>query len=316
METLRERAYRTLQRPGSMLYGYAELVAASPAVDVGDTVAYFLEQTPEEDTFSLTDLPLASGLEWLGSNTKLAFLETEAPIEYGLPWATLLGRDSDQQALGRSIRAAGQARGVDTEIETGDPWLALMDPGLIARAGVFVYLDEPLGDEGRTGYYQHLFSERLEIEELAGVLQLVCFAEIEGGAPEGGRSLIEPSLIWYLPLAGDGRIYELGGVSDELMLVAPDVGDLESLDDVMDDVADAQKPLLQAVLFSLACAGAARKANASSPVMERIGEDAVGPVETLRMGALGAALDQRGSVRDLGLSHALTVCRAEFEEDR
>lgn len=313
METLRERAYRVLQKPGSMLYGCADMVGASPAVDVSEAVSYFLEQTPEEDTFSLSDLPLAAGLQWLSSNTKLAFVETEAPPEYGLPWATLLGWDADQQALERSIREAGQARGVDTEIETGDPGVALMDSGLVARAGVFVYLDEPLGGEGRASYYQHLFSERLEIDELAGVLQLVCFAEIEGGGSEGVRSLIEPSLIWYLPLDGDGRIHELGGGSDELMLVAPGVGDLESLDDVMDDVADAQKPLLLAVLFSLACAGAARKANASSPVMERAGEDAVGPVEALRMGGIGGALDQRGSALHLGLSHALTVCRAEFE---
>jgi len=136
------------------------------------------------------------------------------------------------------------------------------------------------------------------------------------GEEVGGETeplLIEPSVIWYLPVGLDGYVVEIGGGSDELMMVAPGVGSTGDLEDVMDYLGEAQRPLLLAALFSLGCVGAARKGGPGSPRLEEGEADGMGVVHKLWMSGLRRILDVHGRAGELGLSHAITVCRTEFE---
>lgn len=300
-----------------MLHTGAEVIAASPAVDVSEAVRYFMDGTPEEGAFSVADVPLSGGIDWLVEGTGGVFVETSAPPEDGLPWATLLARDSGIASVMEHASRAGAMRGVDSVVETGDPGLALLNAGLVERAGVFVFFDNPVGDELRRSFYEHLFGERFDLEDLSGVLQMMCFAEVETGYGEDSRrTLIEPAEIWYLPVNMSGYGVEMSAGSDELMMVAPGVGELEDFEDVMDDLFDAQRPLLLSVLFALGCLGSATGTGPSSARLEAAGTDACGEVGVLSLGGLSSLLDRRGDASDLGLSHALTVCRAEFEASR
>lgn len=273
-----------------------------------------MEGTPEEGAFSVADVPLSGGIDWLLSGTGGAFIETSAPPEDGLAWAALLPKDSGMASVMEQAGRAGALRGVESVVDAGDPGIALLDAGLVERAGLFMFFDNPVGDQQRISFYEHLFEERFDLEDLSGVLQMMCFAEIETSAEdESQRTLVEPSEIWYLPVDKHGYGVEMSAGSDEMMMVAPGVGALEDFEDVMDEIFDAQRPLLLAVLFSLGCLGASVGTGPSAPQLEAVGKDSCGEVSALGMGGLSAALDRRGAASDLGLSHALTVCRAEFE---
>lgn len=294
------------------------MIAASPAVGVTEPVGYFMEETPEEESFSVADIPLYGGIEWLVRSGGGVFLETLAPPGSGIGWGTLLTRIPDTSGICEAVERAGRTRGVDVEVGLGDPGLALMEPGIVSRAGVFTFLEYPLANDSRAEFYEYLFADSVDLEELWGVLQMMCFVELDSAEPNadvGDTELlvVEPSVIWYLPVGLGGYVVETGRGSDELMMIAPGVGSTGELEDVMDFLGEAQRPLLLAALFSLSCAGAARKGGPGAPRLEEAGSDGLGPVFELSMSGFRRILDVHGRGAELGLSHALTVCRAEFE---
>lgn len=290
------------------------MFAASPVLEASEATTYFLQETPDEQTFSIADIPLERGLRWLSEGSRGVFIETLAPPERGLAWATLLTNSVDREGLANSIQLAGRLRGVDTETEEGDPGVALMEPGLVERAGAFVYLDDAAGDDRRGNFYEYLFGGELEVDELAGMLQLMCFAELAGGEGERERStLIEPAHIWYLPVDNDGRLLEIGEDASQMMMVAPGASDPERLEEVMDTIAEAQKPLILSALFALGCAGAALIDGGQRRTIAVCGEDTVGEVHEVQIGPVRDLLERQGQVSKLGFSHALTVCRESFE---
>lgn len=295
-----------------MLHEGAAVFAASPVLEASEATAYFLEQTPDEQNFSIADMPLARGLGWLAEGNRGAFVETVAPPERGLAWASLLTGAVDREDLAETIDRGGRLRAVDMEVEEGDPGLALMEPGLVDRAGVFVYLDDAVGDDRRGNFYEYLFGGELEVDELAGMLQLMCFAELGDG--DGKQStLIEPAHIWYLPVDGDGRLLEVGEESSQMMMVVPGASDPERLGEVMDTLAEVHRPLILSTLFALGCAGAALVDESEYRTIAVCGEDTLGEVHEVRLGPIRKLLERHGQVSELGLSHALTVCRESFE---
>lgn len=315
MDTLRDKAYEAVCNEGSMLREGAGIVSASPVLEASEATAYFLEGTPDEQTFSIADIPLERGLRWLSEGTGGVFIETSAPSEAGLAWATLLTNAVDREGLADAIQRAGRLRAVDTEIEEGDPGLALMEPGLVARAGAFVYLDDVVGDDRRSNFYEYLFGGELEVDELAGMLQLMCFAEIGGaGDDRESSTLIEPTHIWYLPVDNDGRLLEVGEESSQMMMVSPGASDPERLEEVMDTIAEAQRPLILSTLFALGCAGAGLIDESRRRTTAVCGEDSVGKVYEVRLTPIQELLERQGQASELGFSHALTVCRESFEE--
>lgn len=314
MDTLRETVYTAVCKEGSLLHEGAGVFAASPVLEASKATAYFLEGIPDEQTFSLADIPLERGLRWLWEGSRGAFIETSAPPETGMAWATLLTNAVDRVGVADAIQRAGPLRAVDTEVEEGDPGLALMEPGLIERAGAFVYLDDAVGDDRRRNFYEYLVGGELEVDELSGMLQLMCFAEISGvGGNWEPSTLIEPTHIWYLPVDNDGRLLEVGEESSQMMMVSPGASDPERLEEVMDTLAEAQRPLILSTLFVLGCAGAALVDESQRRTTSVCGEDSLGEVYEVQFAPIQELLERHGQVSELGFSHALTVCRESFE---
>lgn len=314
MTTLRQKAWLLTSRSGGITEQAAPLLRTAPLVDVSAPALYFLEDTPPEETFSVADVPLAGGLGWLVSEGKAVFVEAGVESGSGLEWGALLTPAIDSSGVVEAVRRAAEARDVEMEYELGEPGLIVMEPGVVERAGALIYLEDRAGVESNRVFYETLFGERLDLEELWGVLQVACYAELCEEAGAGGEPpVIEPGALWYLPLGEDGRVIEVAGDSDELMLFAPGVSDNEALEDVMDFLADSQRQFLLALLFSLGCMGAAKDGRSAKVTVSEAGEDAVGAVRRLEFSGLNSVLASKGSAGELGLAHALTVCRAEFE---
>lgn len=315
MDTLREKASRLQGRAGGVVEQAAPVLKTAPLLDVSGPVEYFLQKTPPEETFSVSDLPLSGGLEWLASEGKAAFLEARVGSGGGMQWASLLTEAVDSAAMVQAIRDVAEGRGVDVEYEYGDPGLVVMDPGIVDRAGALVYLEDRAGLESNRLFYETLFGQLIEIEELWGVLQVACFAGLcEDGGSKEQSGLIEPGAIWHLPLGEDGRVLDVAGDSDELMLFAPGVGDLEDLEDVKDFLAGSQRQFILALLFCVGCMGVARYEGAGKVMLTDGSEDSLGDVRVVDSSGLGSVLESKGGAGDLGLAHALTVCREQFGE--
>jgi hypothetical protein len=320
VSTLRDKAYENVSSERSVFGSVAGGIRSAPAVDCSEAVRFFLEQTPEESGFSVGDIPLLSGIEWLYRGNGGVFLET-APPEDGLMWGTLLTSAVDRSDIASAFSTWSRKLGVDCEIRKGDPGMVLIAGGAVSSAGVFVSVDKPLADEDREAFYDSLFSGMVDLEDLRCILQLTFFVELgdsEGSDKRtddgsGSGDLIEPAMIWYLPVSEEDEALSFAGGSDELKLFAPGVGQLAHLEDVVDFVAQAQRPLLLSALFSLACLGASDAGTGSSPRVTATGSDTVGPVYSVNMIGLSRMLEIEGRASDLGLSHALTVCRGEFE---
>lgn len=314
-DTIRVKAHELAAREGSALSDAAPAIRDALVIEASDPVSYYLAGTPPEATFSVSDLPLGGGLQWLSSRGGCVFIESDAPEGSGLAWGTLLSRATgDPAELVGGISRAGRDKGVDVSHDEGDPGLVVMDPGLVKRAGVLVYLEDEAGMERHREFYEHLFGGRFTLEELYGVLHVTCFVEVDEAAfGTGSAAVIEPSVIWYLPVEANGHVGETGGGSDELMLLAPGVGSTEDLEETMDFVSEGQQPVIMGALFSLGCLGAALRNRNTSSHLERVAGDGLGAVHRLRMGSLAATLDDEGRAVALGLSHALTVCREEFD---
>lgn len=319
-KSLREKAYENVSKERSVFSSVVPGIRSAPVVDCSQPVRFFLEDTPEESGFSIGDIPLLGGVEWLYRGNGGVFLETQAPPEEGLMWGALLTSVVDHSDIVSSIIGSARGLGVDCEIREGNPGMALLAPGAVKRAGVFVSVDKPLSDEDREAFYDSLFSDIVDLEDLRCVLQLTLFVELGAEVSEDAEDsadvpgeLIEPAMMWYLPVTREGEALAFSGEADEMKLFAPGVGDLAQLEDVVDFVAQAQRPLILATLFSLACAGASNGGTPSSPRLAATGSDTLGPAYSLNVTGLSRMLEIEGRASDLGLSHALTVCRGEFE---
>jgi hypothetical protein len=319
MSTLRKMSYDNASSERSVFGSVAGGIRSAPAVACSEAVRFFLEQTPEESGFSVGDIPLLSGVEWLYRGNGGVFLETASP-EDGLMWGTLLTSAVDRGDIASAVSAWSRELGVDCEIWDGEPGMALIAGGAVSRAGVYVSADKPLDNEDREAFYDSLFSGMVDLEELRCILQLTFFVELGDSSgskdvergPDHSGYLIEPAMMWYLPVTAQGEVLTFAGGSDELKIFVPGVGQLTDLEDVVDFVSQAQRPLVLSALFSLACLGASDDNTGSSPWVISVGSDAVGPRYSVDVTGLRRMLEVEGRASDLGLSHALTVCREEF----
>lgn len=318
--TLRERAREVAAASSEeWLSGCAEVLASCQVLDATEAFSYFWDETPNEETFDMKDIPgigLAEALAGSGASKRAVFVEAEAPAK-GLGWSLLLdglGR-ADNETL-RRVNSVAWRKGVATAAVGTDPGAMIMEPGLVERAGALVYFDDDLGRDSSRKFYERLAGFE-EIEHWQSVVQVLPFAALD--AELYGESVQPPQVVYYLPIDSNRRVRAVEADESIPMLIPgfdPATADAESIGGVL---GKGHRPLHLAVLFSLACAGARKGHRHSSPQLRLAGEDAFGSVRKLvmseRMGDLKSILDERGGARKLGLSHALTVCRDEFGDE-
>lgn len=314
--SLREEAYEAAASSSEQwLAESAEVIGYSQALDASETFSYFWDETPDEESFEMADIPgiyLPAPLSGTGRGRDALFVEAEPPAS-GLGWSMLLAGTSSGGGEELShLNSVARKRGVATAAVGTDPGAVLMEPGLVERAGALMYFDHNPGTRKACRFYERL-AGREEVKKWSVVIQLLPYALLDREL-YGGR-VQEPRVVYYLPVDESGRVRSVG--SDEALPMVipgydPRTTDGETIGMVL---ARGHRPLILAVLFSLACAGA-DKGHHRAPQLRLAGRDSCGPLKRLvmedRMGNLRHSLDGRGSARELGLSHALTVCRHEF----
>lgn len=347
-KTLRERAHTTLGRTDrEWLAATREVLANSRVLDASEAFAYFWDDTPSEEVFRFEDIPPVSlpGALLDPTGPPAVFVEAAAPAS-GLAWGRLLNPDNfgvgtgagtgvgnvganlqdslTSGAVGK-ITAAAAAREVPLAITVprrpGTPGLLAADPGLVRRAGAHVFVEEgPLSGES-ANFYRRLFGpEWSRTNRCAAVLHVLPFFELveeaEGTGTLRDAALQLPQCVHYLPVDETGRVKTIGG-EQGLPMVLPGDNFEQPEPSTTDALSRAHRPLKLAAVFALACARVAARTSSETSVsetsLEPRGEDAFGPVLNLRIAGLTRLLDDRGKARKLGLSHALTVCRDQFE---
>lgn len=313
VRTLRERAWReACASDRDWVLDLARTLDSCQTLDASAAFSYFWDETPNESTFHMGDLPAVGLPEWLtgdGRGRNAVFVESRAPSS-GLAWSFVV----DHQGVSgptsrREVTEVAACGGVPTVSTNGDPGAMGVEPGLIESAGALMYVDyEPRTAPSRDFYLN--FVEPSELDgEWAGVLHLIPFAAFKSGVC--GGAVLLPQVIYYMPIGHNGRIRPLDG-AESLPMVIPDqdptaarAADHDALASVL---AKGHRPLHLAALFSLVCAGACGAPGEEPAVLE----DALGARRVLRMDAIRAELEVAGRAGSLGLSHALTVCRELF----
>lgn len=315
--TLRESVWEAVVNSSEeWLADCAEVLGGCQVLDATEAFSYFWDETPNEETFEMADIPdiyLPQSLAGSGRSERALFVEARAPAK-GLGWSTLLdGLGQAENAMLSQINAVAYRKGVATAAVDTDPGAVLMEPGLVQSAGALLYFDQEPARRRSRKFYERL-AGRDEVRKWSAVIQLFPCVRFEDEMY--GGEVHAPQMIYYLPLDERGRVRAVG--SDEALPMVipgfdPRTADGETIGMVL---ARGHRPLILAVLFSLACAGAGKGHRHNAPQLRLAGRDSRGPLKRLvmedRMGNLRHSLDERGSAKDLGLSHALTVCRDEF----
>lgn len=311
--TLREGAWETASASDREWLGGVSGALKTPQVlDATEVFSYFWDETPNETTFDMADIPQIGLPESLLPDAfprSSLFVEAAAPAK-GLAWGMLCDRDGNAgRTTMNRINTLAAKRGIATISAPGDPGVVSCDPGLVERAGAMLYVDPAPFEGGGREFYGRLAGDN-ELEEWAAVLQIVPFVRLDGELGRGGVEA--PQVVYYVPVDHDHRVRPLGSEED-LPMIIPDVRSSGERDKSLGEtLAKSHRPLIMPVLFALACAASSQTGREASASLEAAGEDAFGPVWRLRMGGLGRRLNERGGALTLGLSHALTVCREEF----
>ncbi len=313
VRTLRERAWReACASDRDWVLDLARTLDSCQTLDASAAFSYLWDETPNESTFHMGDLPPVGLPEWLtgdGRGRNAVFVESCAPVS-GLAWSLVVDhRGVCGPTSRREVTEAAARIGVPTVSTNGDPGAMAVDPGLIECAGALMYVDyEPQTAPSRDFYLNFVEPSELD-SEWSGVLHLIPFAAFEPGVC--GGAVLLPQVVYYMPIGHNGRIRPLDG-AESLPMVIPDqdpaaarAADHGALASVL---AKGHRPLHLAALFSLVCAGACGSSGEEPAVLE----DALGARRVLQMDAIRAELEVAGRAGSLGLSHALTVCRELF----
>lgn len=319
--TLREGAWEVATASSEeWLSGCAEVLASCQVLDASEAFSYFWDETPNEETFDMKDIPgicLPEALAGSGEGKQALFVEAEAPAK-GLGWSMLLdGRGTPDNEMLRHINSVAYPKGIATAAVGTDPGAMIMEPGLVERAGALVCFDDNPGLGGSCKFYERL-AESEELEHWQSVVRMLPFVALDAGLY--GDTVQPPQVIYYLPIGSERRVRPVTTDEGVPMVIPgfdPATEDAESIGGVL---GRGHRPLQLAVLFSLACAGARKGHRHASPSVRQSGKDACGSVSRLAInegrGNLRASLDGLGNARDLGLAHALTVCRGEFSDEK
>lgn len=311
--TLREGAWETASVSEKEWLGGVSGALKTPGVlDATDTFSYFWDETPDEKTFNMADIPRVGLPESLladGFPRSSLFVEAAAPAK-GLAWGMLCDRDGNAgRTTASRINAAAAERGIASITAPGDPGLVSFEPGLVERAGAMLYLDRAPFEGTVRGFYRRMAADG-ELDQWSAVLQVVPFVRLD--AELGGGGVEAPQAVYYVPIDHDQRV-RLLGPDEDLPMIIPDVHSSTAHDQSIGTaLAKSHRPLILATLFALACAAASQTGREASAFFEECANDAFGPVWRLRMGGLARGLNERGGARTLSLSHALTVCREQF----
>jgi hypothetical protein len=317
MPTLRERAWReACASDKDWILDLARTLESCQTLDATAAFSYFWDETPNEETFYMGDLPSVSLPEWLtgaGRGRNAVFVESRAPAS-GLAWSLVLDHQGRSGPTSRTeVTEAAATGGVPTVSTNGDPGAMAVDPGLIESTGALMYVDsDPHTAPGRDFYLN--FVEAAELDgEWAGVLHFIPFAAFKPGVCGGG--VVLPQVVYYMPIGHDGRIRPLDR-AESLPMVIPDqepaAAQCADHDTLASVLAKGHRPLHLAALFSLVCAGACGAPCGAPGEEPAVLEDALGARRVLQMDSIRAELDVAGRAGSLGLSHALTVCRELF----
>lgn len=311
-QTLRERAWReACASDKDWILDLARTLDSCQTLDATAAFSYFWDETPNEETFRMGDLPSVGLPAWLageGRASNAVFVESRAPAS-GLGWSLVLDHRGRSGQTSRSeVMEAAATGGVPTVATNVDPGAMAFDPGLLESAGALIYVDSDPHTAPSRDFYLN-FVEAPELDGAwAGVLHFIPFAAFKPGVC--GGAVLMPQVLYYIPIGHDGRIRPLDR-AESLPMVIPDqepaaqCAGHESLASIL---AKGPRPLHLAALFSLVCAGSlgARGAPGEEPAVL---EDSLGARRVLQMDAIRAELDIAGRAGSLGLSHALTVCR-------
>lgn len=306
--SLKERSAEALTSLGKRLPAVASWareafkgVRQAPTVDASDAFAYFWDETTDEETFSLADLPpialppAAVGDERGG----VLFVEGAAPGR-GLPMSMIF----EDGKVGR-LPVDHLANSVTVEdkppamVLEGEPGIVVFEDALISRAGVLLIWN--YNPVQARGLYSSLGCEAPA--EVWGVLTIVPFYE---HIKRLGNRLGPQQLTIHLPLGPDGQVLVIPRGDESLPINV--LGRSFLPPKLSDALAAGQRPLLLMALFAAACLG--------SPLAEVAATDlrhnGSGCRQRLVIEDIVRVLDEKGNARELGLGHALAACDVWF----
>lgn len=134
------------------------------------------------------------------------------------------------------------------------------------------------------------------------VLRITPYVDLGVGATE----VYGPPIMWLIPVSEDGEVQVDTADQDIAIFVLPTPEGSEwDQEEGARVVHQALRPILYGALFSMCCANALGEG-----VM--VGSPSSCGIGTLYISGLAEKLDGRGRANELGLGHALTVCREEF----
>lgn len=276
-------------------------VRQAPTVDASEAFAYFWDETTDEETFSLADLPpialppAAVGDERGG----VLFVEGAAPGR-GLPMSMIfedgkVGR-LPVEHLANSVMVEDKPPAMVLE---GEPGIVVLEDALISRAGALLIWNH--NPAQARGLYTSLGCEAPA--EVWGTLTIVPFYE---HAKRLGNRLGPQQLTIHLPLGPDGQIMVIPRGDESLPINV--LGRTFLPSKLSDALAAGQRPLLLMTLFTVACLG--------SPLAEIVRTDVQGGgsgcQSRLVIEGIIRILDEKGHARELGLGHALAACDTWF----
>ncbi|MGF1473307.1 MAG: hypothetical protein ACFB50_16425, partial [Rubrobacteraceae bacterium] len=278
-------------------------VKQAPTVDASETFAYFWDETSDEETFSLADLPpislppAAVGDERGG----VLFVEGAAPSR-GLPMSMIV----DDGKVGR-LPVGHLANSVMVEdkppamIIEDEPGLVVLKDALISRAGALLVWNHSPAQA--RGLYSSLGCAAPT--DVWGTLTIVPFYE---HTKRLGNRMGPQQLTIHLPLGPDGQVLVIPRGDESLPINV--LGRRYLPPELSDALAAGQRPLLLMTLFAAACLG--------SPLAEMaatdLGHNGSGCRQRLVIENIVRVLDEKGNARELGLGHALAACDAWFED--
>ena len=306
------------RRPGSWLAQATDMLDRVDPVDVSEPYAWFWDEAPDDEGFSLADIPglIPPGFENSPDPVGMV-MEGDAPSR-GLAWSTptlgecdlLPGTTPPLDAV-TLIDAAGWANVsstvTDRDMADGRAAALMLEGGIVRRAGAFVtWHSGPLP----AWIEQWLDTVTGGSHRVAGLLDVRPYAVLAGdGLPEGG--VLDATPLAYAvaldaggrPIVGDGDEMPVGFLDERL------AGDQDP--ETFAHMLRGQRSVALPVLFAFSCFNDATRKDGEARMTD-YGHDGHGPVRKLRIDTLRNTLNSRTKG---GLGQALSVLEPGSRHD-
>ncbi|MBA3231318.1 MAG: hypothetical protein H0T05_00695 [Acidobacteria bacterium] len=252
-------------------------------IDAGEVFAYLRQRTPTRESgpggdLSVTDFPNCHP-EGLGVLADEVFGEQ---LDF-IPPVFLEGSFPADSAVAFDPRPGYPAGVMSTDVES-------------ARAGALLVTGEGEPNE----------NNRALPTQPRYVMR--CAAYVDLGMT--GMEAVGPPLVWAVPLSDEGEVLcQPGDLDLPMSLYGPPEGSDWQTNDGAEIVHQRLRPVLYAALFTVCCANALYESDGK---LVRMSNPPEKDHPTLHIPGLAAMLDREGSAGELGLGHALTVCREVF----